>query len=197
MKSIASIVSILTASLLLWACGNNTTPKRIVSEVPIKTEVLGLKLGDASSEKTVDKALSKATDKDVVTESQKDGIATVVRAIPTSLEIVYGGLSWHYVDVTLDNDMRIAQISIVASFENIERAKAQFDAASQVFTQKYGPGNINKEDQNVFWTDDTNAVGISYMESRALNGDDRSFCTLYYVSRDLYNALVEANIPDV
>ena len=94
MKSVASIVTIMIASLLLWACGNNT-PKRIVSEVPIKTEVLGLKLGDVSSEKAVEKALAKATGKYV------------------------------------------------------------------------------------------------------LNGEDRSFCTLYYVSRDLYNALEEANIPDV
>ena len=80
MKSVASIVTIMTASLLLWACGNNT-PKRIVSEVPIKTEVLGLKLGDVSSENAVETALTKATGKYVLTESQKNGIATVVRAI--------------------------------------------------------------------------------------------------------------------
>ena len=196
MKSIASIVTIMTASLLLWACGNNT-PKRIVSEVPIKTEVLGLKLGDVSSEKAVEKALAKATGKYVLTESQKNGIATVVRAIPTSLEIAYGGLSWHYVDVTLDKEKKIAQIAIVASFENIERAKEQFNTAGRVFTQKYGQGNINQEAQNAFWTDDTNSVGLSYMESSAINGEDRSFCTLYYVSRDLYKALEEANIPDV
>ena len=196
MKSIASIVTIMTASSLLWACGNNT-PKRIVSEVPIKTEVLGLKLGDVSSEKAVEKALAKATGKYVLTESQKNGIATVVRAIPTSFEIAYGGLSWHYVDVTLDKEKKIAQISIVASFENIERAKEQFNAAGQVFTQKYGQGNINQEAQNAFWTDDTNSVGLSYMESSAINGEDRSFCTLYYVSRELYTALAEANIPDV
>lgn len=196
MKSVASIVTIMTASLLLWACGNNT-PKRIVSEVPIKTEVLGLKLGDVSSEKAVEKALTKATGKYVLTESQKNGIATVVRAIPTSLEIAYGGLSWHYVDVTLDKEKKIAQIAIVASFENIERAKEQFNTAGQVFTQKYGQGNVNQEAQNAFWTDDTNSVGLTYMESSALNGEDRSFCTLYYVNRELYTALEEANIPDV
>ena len=99
--------------------------------------------------------------------------------------------------MTLDKDKKIAQISIVASFENIERAKEQFNAAGQVFTQKYGQGNINQEAQNAFWTDDTNSVGLSYMESSALNGEDRSFCTLYYVSRELYTALEEANIPDV
>lgn len=196
MKSIASIVTIMTASLLLWACGNNT-PKRIVSKVPIKTEVLGLKLGDVSSEKAIEKALTKATGKFVLTESQKDGIATLVRVIPTSLEIVYGGLSWHYVDVTLDKEKKIAQIAIVASFENIDRAKEQFNAAGYVFTQKYGQGNVNQEAQNAFWTDDTNSVGLSYMETSALSGEDRSFCTLYYVSRDLYNTLEEANIPDV
>ena len=196
MKSVASIVTIMTASCLLWACGNNT-PKRIVSEVPIKTEVLGLKLGDVSSEKAVEKALTKATGKYVLTESQKNGIATVVRAIPTSLEIAYGGLSWHYVDVTLDKEKKIAQIAIVASFENIERAKEQFNTAGQVFTQKYGQGNVNQEAQNAFWTDDTNSVGLTYMESSALNGEDRSFCTLYYVNRELYTALEEANIPDV
>ena len=189
-------MSIMTASLLLWACGNNT-PKRIVSEVPIKTEVLGLKLGDVSSEDAVETALTKATGKYVLTESQKNGIATVVRAIPTSLEISYGGLSWHYVDVTLDKEKKIAQISIVASFENIERAKEQYNAAVQVFTQKYGQGNIDQEAQNAFWTDDTNSVGLSYMESSAINGEDRSFCTLYYVSRELYTSLEEANIPDV
>ena len=110
-------MSIMTASLLLWACGNNT-PKRIVSEVPIKTEVLGLKLGDVSSEDAVETALTKATGKYVLTESQKNGIATVVRAIPTSLEISYGGLSWHYVDVTLDKEKKIALLSDLSSKVN-------------------------------------------------------------------------------
>ena len=99
--------------------------------------------------------------------------------------------------MTLDKEKKIAQISIVASFENIERAKEQYNAAGQVFTQKYGQGNISQETQNTFWTDDTNFVGLSYMESSAINGEDRSFCTLYYVSRELYTSLEEANIPDV
>ena len=189
-------MTIAATAILLWACGNNT-PKRIVSEVPIKTEVLGLKLCNVSSEKAVEKAVSKAIDNLVITKSQKNGTATVVRAIPVSLEIPYGGLSWHYVDVTLDKDKKIVQIAIVASFENIERAKEQFNAAGQVFTQKYGKGNVNQEYQNAFWTDDTNSVGLTYMESSALNGEDRSFCTLYYVNRELYDAYEKANAPDV
>ena len=197
MTKITSITALMTACLVLWACGNNNTPKRIVSTVPIKTEVFGLKLGNVSSEKAVEKALTKATGKYVLAESQKYGVATVVRAIPSSLEISYGGLSWHYIDVTLNQDKKIVQISIVASYENINRAKEQFNAAGQVFTQKYGPGKVNKEAQNAFWTDDTNSVGLSYMETSAISGEDRSFCTLYYINRELSDALEKANIPDV
>ena len=39
--------------------------------------------------------------------------------------------------------MKIAQISLAASFENIARAKEQFDAAEQLFIQKYGKGNVS------------------------------------------------------
>lgn len=196
MRRIASITAIITASLLLWACGNNT-PKLIVSDVPIKTEVLGLDLCLPSSEKAIEKALNKVTGKYVLTETQQDGIATIVRAIPSSLEIPYGGMSWHYIDVTLDQNERIVQIGIVASFESVDRAKKQYDAAVKVFSQKYGQGNINEQHQNTFWTDNTNTVGLSYVESSSLNGNDRSFCTLYYLNRELHNTLEEANKPDV
>lgn len=196
MKKLASIVTVLTTSILVWSCGNNT-PKRIVSEVPIKTEVLGLKLCDLSSERAIEKAITKATDKIVLTDSEKNGVGTNVRVFPVSLDLNYGGLSWHYVDVTLNEDKKIVFISIVASYENVERAKEQFNAATQVFTQKYGKGNLNEEYQNVFWTDDINSVGLTYVESSALNGNDRSFCTLYYVNRELSDALEKANTPDV
>ena len=196
MKRLASIITFLATSILVWSCGNNT-PKRIVSEVPIKTEVLGLKLSDVSSERAIEKAITKSTDKTVLTDSEKNGVGTNVRVFPVSLDLNYGGLSWHYVDVTLNEDKKIVSISIVASYENIERAKEQFNAATQVFTQKYGKGNMNEEYQYVFWTDDTNSVGLTYVESSALNGNDRSFCTLYYVNRELSDALEKANTPDV
>lgn len=64
-------------------------------------------------------------------------------------------------------------------------------------TQKYGQGNSNEEFQNIFWTDDTNSVGLTYVESSAINGNDRSFCSLYYVNRELAHALEEANTPDI
>ena len=196
MKRLTSIAALITASLLFFACGNNPQ-KRIVSETPIKTEVLGLKLCDVTSERAIEKAISKAVDKMVVTDTQKNGVETVVRAFPMSFDINYGGLSWTYADVTLNEDKKIVQISLVASYENIERAKEQYAAATRVFTQKYGQGNSNEEYQNIFWTDDTNSVGLTYVESSAVNGNDRSFCTLYYVNRELAHALEEANTPDI
>ena len=196
MKSISSIITVLAASILVWSCGDNT-PKRIVSETPIKTDVLGLKLCDESSERAIKNAITKISDRSVQAESKKYGVGTGVRAMPVSLELRYGGLSWTYVDVILNEDKKIVSISMVASYESIERAKDQFDAAIKVFTQKYGIGNYNDDHQNVYWTDDINSVGLTYEESSAINGNDRSFCTLYYVNIELATALEIANTPDV
>ena len=187
---------IFAALFVIASCGN-VVNNRIVSDIPIKTEVFGLKLGEQSSQKAIENALSKEVGKSVYGDSQKDGVGTTVRVFPISLDINYGGLSWHYLDVSLNDNKQIVQITLVGSFENIERAKEQFAAAKEIFTQKYGKGNSNEEYQNVFWTDDTNSVGITYKESSAINGNDRSFCSLYYVNIDLANALEEANTPDI
>lgn len=187
---------IFAALFVIVSCGN-VVNNRIVSDIPIKTEVFGLKLGEQSSQKAIENALSKEVGKSVYGDSQKDGVGTTVRVFPISLDINYGGLSWHYLDVSLNDNKQIVQITLVGSFENIERAKEQFAAAKEIFTQKYGKGNSNEEYQNVFWTDDTNSVGITYKESSAINGNDRSFCSLYYVNIDLANALEEANTPDI
>ena len=200
MKRLTLISIILPAILLFGSCGQ-TPQKRIVSETPIKTEVLGLKLCSVTSESKVEKALTKATDKTFLTTPEKAGTYMVVRAIPLTFggfdPFQYGGLSWHYVDVTLNESKQIVQICLTASYENIERAKEQFAAAVGLFTQKYGKGNMDAESQNAFWTDNTNSVGLSYVESSAVNGNDRSFCTLYYINIELWDALEEANLPDV
>ena len=200
MKRLASIFSIVLATLLIASCGN-TPQKRVVSETPIKTEVLGLKLCTVTSESKVEKALAEATEKTFLTTPKKTGTYTVVRAFPLTIggfdPFIYGGLSWHYVDVTLNEGNQIVQICLTASYENIERAKEQFTAAVGLFRQKYGKGNMDAESQNTFWTDNINSVGLSYAESSAVNGNDRSFCELYYVNIELWEALEEANMPDV
>ena len=193
MKQITLIIASL---IIIMSCGNGAQ-NRIVSETPIKTDVFGLRLGEPSSQKAIENALTKEVGKSVYGDSQKDGVGTTVRAFPLSLEINYGGLSWHYLDVSLNEDKQIVQIALVGSFESVERARDQFEAAKEIFTQKYGKGNNNEEYQNIFWTDDKNSVGITYQESSAINGNDRSFCTLYYVNIDMATAFEEANTPDI
>lgn len=194
MKTHAVLAIAFCAVLFLPSC-KGVTKQRIVSETPIKTEVLGLKLGDVSSEKAIEKSVSKEIAKQVYTESEKYGTGTIVRAFPLFLDLTYGGQSWHYVDVWLDENRKIVEIRITASFESVERAKDHFDTATLIFTQKYG--KPNEKQQNVFWTDNTNSVGLLYHESSAINGDDRSFCELYYVNRELIDAFEKANTPDV
>ncbi len=200
MKRLTLISIILPAILLFGSCGQ-TPQKRIVSETPIKTEVLGLKLCSVTSESKVEKALTKATDKTFLTTPEKTGTYTVVRAIPITFggfdPFTYGGLSWHYSDVVMNDKMEIVEIRLIASYENVERAKEQFDAATAILSQKYGKGNTDDEMQVVFWTDDTNSVGLSYVESSAINGNDRSFCTMYYVNIALSEELEKQNTPDV
>lgn len=190
-----AVLAIAICAVLLTPSCKQVTKQRIVSKTPIKTEVLGMKLCDVSSEKAIEKAVSKEISKQVYTESEKVGTGTIVRVIPFSLDLNYGGQSWHYVDVWLDENKKIVEIRITASFESVERAKDHFDTATQIFSQKYG--KPNEEQQNVFWTDDTNSVGLLYHESSAINGDDRSFCELYYVNRELVDAFEKANTPDV
>ncbi len=196
MRYITSFATIITASLFMWACGS-IPQKQIVSEVPIKTEVLGLKLCDKSSEKAIMKAIGKETNAYVVTQSQKIGTASAIRAFPLTMEISYGGLSWNYVDVGLNQDNMIALISLTASYESVDRAKEHFDAACQVFTNKYGKGNLYKEDHRAFWTDNINGVELYYEESSTVNGDDRCFCTLRYLNKELFEFVEKDNIPDV
>ena len=121
----------------------------------------------------------------------------MVRVAPITLELTFGGFSWHYVDVTLDEDSRVVGIAFVGSYESLERAKEQFEAVGRIFEQKYGEGNKNDEKHLVFWTDDTNSVLLNFEESSALNCSDRSFCTLCYVNDELAEAMNKAYSSDI
>lgn len=196
MKRVIIVAATLLAIFAVVSCKNNTQ-KRIVSDVPIKSEVLGLKLCSVTDEEAVEETLYNAASLDFIADSQKNGVGTVVRAFPTNFNIPYGGLGWTYVDVSLNEKNEIVAVSLVASYESIERAEEQFNKASQIFTNKYGKPNLNEEFHNAFWTDNTNSVGLTYSESAAINGSNRSFCTLYYVNRALSDALDKANTPDI
>ena len=193
MKHLSSIFWSLCL-IIICSCGNSGQ-KRIVSETPIKTTVLGLQLCSKASESSIRTAISKATNLYIYSEEKRYEGGPIVRIQPASY-FNYGGLSWHYVDVRLSKDNLIVSVAIMASYENLEMAKKQFLDATRIFTRKYGSGN-QKGEQTVFWTDNTNSVGLNYEESSTIAGNTRSFCTLYYVNIALSDEWDKNNVPDV
>ncbi len=195
MKRFVWILATLISFILLCSCGNNS--KRIVSEKPVKNEILGLKLCTVSSQEDIEWKVGMSLGQYVYTNNDNFDIRSVVRVVPSSLKVHYGELSWNNIDVTLNKDNRIVAISFDASYESIEMAKEHFEAAKNIFSKKYGKGNENKEDHVIFWTDDINSVGVSYEKSSTILGQDRYFCTLYYVNIELSEKLEESSIEEI
>jgi hypothetical protein len=181
--------------MIISAYGNKQV-KRIISETPVKSEILGLKLCSQTTSEQIETALSKSTEKIFFTYEEKWGIETMVRAVPYSLNFIFGGLNWNYIDIHLDQNSRIYLIQFVASFESLDKAIDLFNQAKTIYTNHYGKGNENDE-QNIFWTDDINFIRLFYKDSATISGDDRSFCVLYYVNIELANAAEKANQPDI
>lgn len=194
MKSLASFFSLFL--ILVIACGDKV-PKRIITDIPIKTEILGMKLCAISSAHEVERVISKASDTYVWSENQKMDSGFVVRVFATMLPISYGGFSWHCVDVCLNESNKIVSITLSASYESIDIAKEHFDAAEKIFTQKYGKGNLDEKNHSHLWTDEINFVGLQYTESATIGGDNRCFCILQYANNELFKDLQRANTPDV
>lgn len=185
MKAFFQAVIITTASLLLVSCANQS-PSQIVSSIPIKDEIMGLKLGEKSSERDIKGKITKATDKSFVTYEEKQGSGRGIRAMATGFDFNFGGHSWSYADFNLNEESLLCAISFIHSYENVERAKEQYEELVETLSQKYGRYNRNDE-SSVYWTDGTTSVGTRFEESSAISGNDRSFCYLYYVN----NALIE------
>ena len=193
MKKIFFVFFVAIFSLV--SCNQSSKSSRIVSSVPIKTNILGIELCKKITHGGVEDALINKTEKYFLVTPQKNGNMEVYRSIPMGLNFNYGGLSWSYIDVGVTKDSEVFIINIVGSYESEESAKQQYDAAVAIFTQKYGKGNVGEN--NTFWTDDVNSVGLTYDKSSALNGSDRSFCELYYVNRALSDRVEAENQPDI
>ena len=189
---------VFIAILSLISC-NNT--KRIVSDIPIKTNVLGVELCERMTFEQVAEVLAKNTNLYFmpVPMSQQGGGSVVYRLMPEGLNFQYGGLSWTYIDVNVTKDSEVCSISLVGSYESIENAKRQYDSAVSIFAKKYGKWNkVEGESESIaYWTDDVNSVGVGYAESSTLNGADRSFCELYYVNIALSDKVEEENQQDI
>ena len=182
---------------LLVSC--NMQQKRIVSETPIKSNIMGVELSAETTADEIVSTISEETGKFFFPQIEEVGTGTVVRLITLTMDIYYGGASWSYIDVFLDENSKVICIRLNrlnASFESIDRAKDHFTMMKSTLEQTYGKGN--EVDENIaFWTDDTNSVRISYEESNAINGNDRSFCYMDYINIELFNEYEQANVPDV
>ena len=187
-------LTFLFCLFLLTSC--NMQQKRIVSETPIKSNVMGVELCSETTADEIVSAISEDTGKFFFPQIEEVGTGTVVRLITLTMDIYYGGTSWSYIDVYLNEDSNVICVRLNASFESIDRAKAHFTMMKSTLEQTYGKGN--EADETVtFWTDDTNSVRISYEESNAINGNDRSFCYMDYINIELLNEYEQANVPDV
>lgn len=169
---------------------------RIVSDTPIKTNVLGVELCKKMTSDEVSDALMKNTDKFFVTMPEKNGSSEVYRSIPMGMNFNFGSMSWSYIDIGVTKEKEVYTVNLVGSYESVENAKQQYDSAVELFTQKYGKGNTT-DDGVIFWTDDVNSIGLRYYSSSTLNGADRSFCELYYVNIALGNKVEEENQQDI
>ena len=179
---------------LLASC--NMQQKRIVSETPVKSNILGVELCTETTADEIVSAITEETGKFFLPQIEEVGTGTVVRLVTLTMDICYGGASWSYIDVFLDEDSKVICIRLNASFESIDRAKDHFTVMKSTLEQTYGKGN-EVDDNIAFWTDDTNSVRISYEESNAINGNDRSFCYMDYINIELFNEYEQANVPDV
>lgn len=174
----------------------NQLSKRVVSDEPIKSNIMGIELGSTINRATVESTLSEETGKLFFCSQEKMGTGLVIRSFPMNFDVYYGGASWTYIDIQLNGDSKVIYMAFVSSYESLDKAKEQFDTMSEQLHQKYGKGNASGE-QRLFWTDDTNSVGICYEESSAINGNDRCFCTMYYANIALSEAFEESNTPDI
>lgn len=169
---------------------------RIVSDTPIKTNILGVELCKKMTSNEVAEALMNNAGKFFATVPHKTGTTEVYRSIPIDMNFRYGGLSWSYIDVGVTSEKEVHTIYLVASYESVENAKQQFDSAVELFTQKYGKGNSGMSN-NMFWTDNVNSVGLLYEATSSIDGSDRSFCYLYYTNRALNDKVEQENQPDI
>lgn len=172
---------VLTLSLFI-SCGNGTG-NIVITDTAITSEVLGIKLCEKADKESIENAISKSTDNVYFTYEEKVGQGSGIRCMPVNMSINFGGQTWNYCDVHLNSESAIYEVDLVASFESVERAKDRFDTMVTKLSEKYGKGNVDASE--AFWTDGENAIGLSYSESSAINGNDRSFCTLFYINRNL------------
>ncbi|MBP3482486.1 MAG: hypothetical protein J6K28_03740 [Alistipes sp.] len=194
------VTAIMFCVLILSSCSSHKI--RVVSSERIKTNIVGIELCSNQNETGIEKALSREfPDKLFMVTTQIDGKGKAIRAFSLlDQTFAFANLSWTYVEVDLNEKSQVYCIAIIGSYESVENAKKQYDLVVSTYTEKYGKGNYDQnssDSETVFWTDDVNSVGVQYEKSAAINGSDRSFCTLYYTNIALLDKFEKYNTPDI
>lgn len=185
------LFTIIVAIFSLTSCNQ---PRKIVTDVPIKANILGVELCEKMTFNEVQNALYVNCDNYFYTETYKDGNVEVYSFADSDI-FIFGGLSWVQFDTYISKNFGVYKVRLVGSFETLEGAKKHYDSAVEIFAQKYGKGNVREN--YIFWTDNVNSVELSYEKSSAIDGSDRSFCILSYSNNELVEKVKSENQPDI
>lgn len=193
-----SLCCALCSVILLTACGTNQQNKKNITQTPIKTNILGIELGEKITPGLIEVDLTRATEKEFhISNEQKFDVATLYTAHPSySSFFNFGNKNWHYAVVKVDQNSLVYKVELHATFESIEQAKKDYESIIEIYEGKYGQGNADGE-QHTFWTDGKTHVGVQYVESSNMRGEDRSYCVLYYKNTVLGEAVNKASQPDI
>ena len=119
------LFTIIVAIFSLISCNQ---PRKIVTDVPIKANILGVELCEKMTFNEVQNALYDNCDNYVYfyTETCKVGNVEVYSFIETvSDSFIFGGLSWLQFDTCISKNFGVYKVRLVGSFESLEGAKKQ------------------------------------------------------------------------
>ena len=182
------LIALLVVIFGLTSCKHTT-------DVPIKTNVLGIELGKKMSAGDVEYALRTNVQEYFYTTIEKEGPIESYHSITDDLSFYYGGLPWMCIDVLVNNNSEVCFICMMGSYESIGSAKEQYDAAVSIFTEKYGKGNV--VDDSTIWTDGISNIEISYEKTASKTVSDRSSCYLVYKNIELCQKIREEIRTDI
>lgn len=177
--------------LLLSVCfaSCNSEKKINVSEVPIKTNVLGVEMGQKVDINCTYNGWIKPmflTGGLVFTPSFEQITPNIVLYMcqPKGDDhYYYGGIKWSYLTIGTIKNKIVFDITLVGSYDTIEEAKTQYENVLERLSQIYGKGNIVQN--GTMWTDMVNFILLNYNENKAKNGSIRGFCELRYRNIEL------------
>ena len=130
------VFTIISAIAILVACNQN---KRIISDIPIKTEVLGIELCKQMTRHEVYEIIDENTGIPLWGDDfeLKNSTDYVFHSSSEYYDIDYGGLAWDYVIISTSEESNVFSIQLQSVFESIETAKQQYDSTVNTFSKKY------------------------------------------------------------